>query len=56
MYSLGAISGLLALAISRLSVRTAYTVAGLAVLVILIAVGLLEIAPYERQVPKNKSV
>jgi UDP-GlcNAc:undecaprenyl-phosphate GlcNAc-1-phosphate transferase len=54
MYSLGAISGLLALAISHLPARAAYIVAGLAALAVLAAVGLLELAPYERQTPKNK--
>jgi len=54
MYSLGAVSGLLALAISHLPTRAAYTVAGLAALAVLAAVGALELAPYERQTPKNK--
>ncbi len=54
MYLLGAVSGLLALAISHLSARAAYTVAGLSALAVLVAVGLLELAPYERQTRKNK--
>jgi UDP-GlcNAc:undecaprenyl-phosphate GlcNAc-1-phosphate transferase len=53
MYSLGAVSGLVALAISHLSVRAAYAVAGGAAVLVLIAVGLLELAPYERQAKKN---
>ena len=55
MYSLGAVSGLLALAISHLPARAAYTIAGLATLAVLAAVGLLELAPYERQTRKNKA-
>jgi UDP-GlcNAc:undecaprenyl-phosphate/decaprenyl-phosphate GlcNAc-1-phosphate transferase len=53
MYLLGAVSGLLALAISHLPARAAYAVAGLAAVAVLGAVGLLELAPYERQAPKN---
>jgi UDP-GlcNAc:undecaprenyl-phosphate/decaprenyl-phosphate GlcNAc-1-phosphate transferase len=53
MYSLGVVSGLVGLAISNLSARAAYTVAGIAAMTVLIAVGLLELAPYERQ---NKKV
>jgi len=49
MYSLGAVSGLLALAISHLPAHAAYIVAGLGALAVLGAVGLLELAPYERQ-------
>jgi UDP-GlcNAc:undecaprenyl-phosphate GlcNAc-1-phosphate transferase len=52
IYSLGAVSGLLALAISHLPARGAYMVAGLAALAVLGAVGLLELAPYERQTRK----
>jgi hypothetical protein len=37
-----------------LPARAAYTVAGLAALAVLGAVGLLELAPYERQTPKTK--
>jgi UDP-GlcNAc:undecaprenyl-phosphate/decaprenyl-phosphate GlcNAc-1-phosphate transferase len=55
MYSLGAVSGLLALVISRLPARAAYTAAGVAALAVLIAVGLLELAPYERQSRKPKT-
>ncbi|HEV2520754.1 MAG TPA: MraY family glycosyltransferase [Candidatus Acidoferrales bacterium] len=54
MYSLGAVFGLLALIISRLPARAAFTVAGLAGLAVLVAVGLFELAPYERQTPKNR--
>jgi len=54
MYSLGAVFGLLALAISHLPARAAYIVAGLAALAVLAAVALLELAPYERQTPKKK--
>jgi UDP-GlcNAc:undecaprenyl-phosphate GlcNAc-1-phosphate transferase len=53
MYSLGAVGGLLALAISHLPARAAYTVAGLGALAVLGAVGLLELAPYERQTRKK---
>jgi UDP-GlcNAc:undecaprenyl-phosphate GlcNAc-1-phosphate transferase len=53
MYSIGAVSGLLALAISHLPTRAAYTVAALAALAVLAAVGLLERAPYERQTRKK---
>jgi len=52
MYALGAIFGLLALAISRLAAGLAYSVAAIAVVAVLIAVGLLERAPYERQTRK----
>jgi len=54
MYALGAIAGLLALAISHLPARTAYAVAALSAVAVLGAVALLERAPYERQTPKNK--
>jgi UDP-GlcNAc:undecaprenyl-phosphate GlcNAc-1-phosphate transferase len=54
IYALGAAFGLLALAISRLPARPAYTVAVLAGVTVLGAVALLERAPYERQTPKNK--
>jgi UDP-GlcNAc:undecaprenyl-phosphate GlcNAc-1-phosphate transferase len=53
MYSLGAVGGLLALAISHLPAPAAYTVAGLGALAVLGAVGLLELAPYERQTRKT---
>lgn len=53
IYCLGAVSGLIALAISRMPVRAAYTVAGVAALAALAAVGLLELAPYERQKAKS---
>jgi UDP-GlcNAc:undecaprenyl-phosphate GlcNAc-1-phosphate transferase len=55
MYSLGAAFGLLALAISHLPARAAYTVAGLATLAVLAAIGLLELAPYERQTRKKET-
>jgi UDP-GlcNAc:undecaprenyl-phosphate GlcNAc-1-phosphate transferase len=54
MYALGAIFGLLALAISHLTADSAYAVAALSVIAVLGAVALLERAPYERQTPKNK--
>jgi multidrug transporter EmrE-like cation transporter len=54
MYALGAFFGLLALAISHVPAGPAYTVAVLAGLGVLGAIGLLERAPYERQTPKNK--
>lgn len=54
MYALGATFGLLALAISHLTARSAYAVAALSATAVLGAVALLERAPYERQTPKNK--
>jgi len=53
MYALGAASGIVALVISRLSAGLAYTVAAVAAVAMLGAVGLLELAPYERQTRKN---
>jgi UDP-GlcNAc:undecaprenyl-phosphate GlcNAc-1-phosphate transferase len=53
MYAIGAIFGLLALAISRLPARPAYALAALAGVAVLGAVALLERAPYERQTRKN---
>jgi UDP-GlcNAc:undecaprenyl-phosphate/decaprenyl-phosphate GlcNAc-1-phosphate transferase len=53
LYALGAVFGLLALAISHLSAVPAYSVATLVVFAVLGAVALLESAPYERQTPKN---
>jgi len=53
MYALGAFFGLLALAISHLPARPAYTVAALAGVAVLVAVGMLERAPYERQTRKK---
>jgi UDP-GlcNAc:undecaprenyl-phosphate GlcNAc-1-phosphate transferase len=53
MYALGALSGALALAISHLAARAAYTLAALAGVAVLGAVGLLERAPYERQTRKT---
>jgi len=55
MYSLGAIFGLLALAISHLPAHAAVTVAGVAALGVVIAVSLLELAPYERQTRKGNT-
>jgi UDP-GlcNAc:undecaprenyl-phosphate GlcNAc-1-phosphate transferase len=49
MYAAGIVFGLLALVVSRLSVGQAYALAGLVVLAALLAVVLLERAPYERQ-------
>src|SRR6202521_497467 len=54
IYALGAVFGLLALAISRLPAFPAYSVAGVAGVTALGAITLLELAPYERQTPKNK--
>jgi len=54
MYGLGAFFGLLALAISHLSVGLAYAVAAAAGVAVLGAVALLERAPYERQVRKSQ--
>jgi UDP-GlcNAc:undecaprenyl-phosphate GlcNAc-1-phosphate transferase len=54
IYALGAIFGLLALAICHLTARPAYTAAALAGVAVLGAVALLECAPYEQQTQKNK--
>jgi UDP-GlcNAc:undecaprenyl-phosphate GlcNAc-1-phosphate transferase len=54
IYGLGAVFGLLALAISHLPALPAYTVAALAGVAVVGAVALLEQAPYERQT-KNKA-
>jgi UDP-GlcNAc:undecaprenyl-phosphate GlcNAc-1-phosphate transferase len=54
MYGLGAFFGLLGLAISHLPAGPAYALAASAGVAVLGAVGLLERAPYERQMPKNK--
>jgi UDP-GlcNAc:undecaprenyl-phosphate GlcNAc-1-phosphate transferase len=56
IYALGAVFGLLALAISHLPALPAYTIAALAAVAVLGAVALLEQAPYERQPPKKKFV
>jgi multidrug transporter EmrE-like cation transporter len=53
MYALGALFGLLALAISRLPAGPAYAIAAFVALAVLGAVGLLERAPYERQTRKT---
>jgi UDP-GlcNAc:undecaprenyl-phosphate GlcNAc-1-phosphate transferase len=55
LYALGAVSGLLALAISRLRAFPAYTAAGVAGVVSLAAIALLELAPYERQSAGKKT-
>jgi len=55
MYLLGTIFGLLALGISHLSSAGAYISAGLAVSAVLVAVALLELAPYERQSKQKKA-
>jgi UDP-GlcNAc:undecaprenyl-phosphate GlcNAc-1-phosphate transferase len=55
IYALGAVFGLLALAISHLPALPAYTIAALAAVAVLAAVALLERAPYERQTPRKKS-
>jgi UDP-GlcNAc:undecaprenyl-phosphate GlcNAc-1-phosphate transferase len=54
LYGLGAVYGLLALAISHLPAFAAYTVAAVAGVASLSAIALLEIAPYERQIKKIK--
>jgi UDP-GlcNAc:undecaprenyl-phosphate GlcNAc-1-phosphate transferase len=53
LYGLGAVYGLLALAISHLPAFAAYTVAAVAGVASLSAIALLEIAPYERQIKKS---
>src|SRR5467141_5322528 len=53
LYALGAVSGLLAVAISHLPAFSAYSVAGVAGIAALAAIALLELAPYERQTPKK---
>lgn len=55
LYALGAVSGLLALAISHLPAFPAYSIAALAAVVSLGTIALLERAPYERQTPKDKA-
>ncbi len=54
LYALGAVFGLLALAISHLPAFQAYSVAAVAGVAALAAIALLELAPYERQ-PEKKS-
>jgi len=49
LYVLGAVFGLLALAVSRLSVRQGYGLAGATLVAALVAVALLERAPFEHQ-------
>jgi UDP-GlcNAc:undecaprenyl-phosphate/decaprenyl-phosphate GlcNAc-1-phosphate transferase len=55
LYALGAVFGLLALAISHLPARPACTLAALTGAAVLGAVALLECAPYERQTSKKKA-
>src|SRR6202165_700413 len=55
LYALGAVFGLLALAISRLPAFPAYIVAAVAGIAALGVIALLECAPYERQTPRNKA-
>jgi multidrug transporter EmrE-like cation transporter len=55
LYALGAVSGLLALAISHFPALPAYSVAGAAGVAALAAIALLELAPYERQSAKKES-
>jgi len=55
LYALGAVFGLLAWAISRLPAFPAYIVAAVAGVAAPAAIGLLELAPYERQSGKKKS-
>jgi UDP-GlcNAc:undecaprenyl-phosphate GlcNAc-1-phosphate transferase len=52
MYAIGAVGGLLALSISHLPARPAYAVAAASAVAVLGALGLLERAPYERQIHK----
>jgi UDP-GlcNAc:undecaprenyl-phosphate GlcNAc-1-phosphate transferase len=54
LYALGAVSGLLAVAISRLPAFSAYSVALVAGAAALAAIALLEHAPYERQSGKKE--
>jgi UDP-GlcNAc:undecaprenyl-phosphate GlcNAc-1-phosphate transferase len=54
LYALGAVFGLLALAISRLPAFPSYSVAGVAGVAALGGIALLELAPYERQLGKKK--
>jgi UDP-GlcNAc:undecaprenyl-phosphate GlcNAc-1-phosphate transferase len=54
LYALGTVFGLLALAISHAPSSTAYGVAGLATVVSISSLGLLERAPFERQTGKKK--
>jgi hypothetical protein len=53
MYALGVVFGLLALAISHAPAFSAYIIAGVVAAAVLCAVGLLELAPYERQTRKK---
>jgi len=53
MYSLGALFGLLALVISHLPAHAALVVANVAALAVLVAIAVLELAPYERQTGKR---
>ena len=55
LYALGAVFGLLALAISHLPAVPAYSIAALAAVVSLGTIGMLERAPYERQTGKKKT-
>src|ERR1700686_2618397 len=55
LYALGAVFGLLALAISHLPALPAYIVAAVAGVAVLAAIALLELAPFERQTPKTKA-
>jgi hypothetical protein len=53
MYTLGVVSGLAGLGISHLHARAAFAAAGIAATAVLVAVGLLELAPYEHQTRKQ---
>src|SRR6202790_1349892 len=55
LYALGAVFGLLAMAISHLPALPAYIVAAVAGVAVLAAIALLELAPFERQTPKTKA-
>ena len=54
MYAFGTVFGLLALWVSRLGSWAAVEVAGVTLALALVAVAILEQAPYERQKPKAK--
>ena len=55
LYGLGNVFGLLAMLVRRLPVRESYEVVGLTVLAFLVAIGLLERAPYDRQEAHQRS-
>ncbi len=55
LYGLGGVFGLLALLVSRLSVRQSYALAGATALAVLAVIALLERAPYERQARQKEA-